>query len=326
MTITYQVELRHNLAAGETSLKDGVFSGVIFVAGPTTIPGLTLGDSAVKSGADIFPGALMFNDHGYRTPDSAVGRVLDAFAGEVDGNKALMGKYFISESREDLRLKIAEGIISEVSLSALTEGEIEIDDDGQETYTVTGFKNPQNDHVYPPSVDLVTYGAAEGQIALSRTESAGEEDDVPAPQAAGSAEEDSRMTDQDLQALNERLQAAEQATADLRAQNEALELSMTRQAQVAQVTDWLEGQLENRPDSLQARIRELAHQPLQTLLQHGGATEDVEAQLSTLIDTEVEYFTHLHRSGMPGGGSTPDNPDDLPDFTDDIAALLGGND
>lgn len=156
----------------ESTGGNGARRGTIVVEGLSANNNLYTAE-ALASGVEIFEGAKMFADHPTmtereekpaRSVRDLVGRVNNPKAEKRGESTVLTADFFISESAQWLSTLVDEGIVTDVSLSAVVEGDE--DEDGR--FVVSRFVSPTESPNTPaPSVDFVTYGAAGGKVSES---------------------------------------------------------------------------------------------------------------------------------------------------------------
>lgn len=307
--------------------EDGTIDGVIVVEGKSANDNVyTM--AALKSGVNVFSGAMMFADHPTRTEEAqrpersvrdVVGRVTEAYVGtNKEGKPALRGKFLISESEAQLKTKISEGIIDGLSLRAFGEGKR--DKSGE--FIVENFQpNPFT------SVDVVTVAAAGGSF---ETLSESQRDVITQAVLESVSAEQLKQARPDLVSENEREPIEEgeqpreqrrlvesegdvmtQELTEVQAERDRLLEENTKlftEVRTFKAEQALAGVMEaykRLPAATQDRIKSAAAPMIETFATHGSeqTVEELTAALKQIAEAERAYVAKLVPNGAVTGGT-----------------------
>lgn len=278
------------LALDELSRVENTFEGVIYMVGKSKNP-LVLTEGSRVSAERVFTGALMFADHPSwseefdrpeRSVRNAIGKVLSAYPGDVDGKPALLGKFKISKSETALLDKIDEGIITGLSLNAYADGSF---DEEQGVFILERFLDPDIDNVLPPSVDLVTYPAAGGAMGVRLSKTFSAKSGIIVTNVSENQSENTMPT--------------EEIT--------ALKAQMSRQREGLKVYQSTLFDISHLPKPTQTRIMSSVERLIEAYTENGGELAQVQTDVEAAIESEVSYLQDMSKAGAPVGvsASTP---------------------
>ena len=285
-----------------TERAPGEFEGVILAQGKSLNPAFFT-ESSIESGRRVFLGAKMFKNHPsamdeYNQPERniehIIGEVRETDVRMVDGKQVLWGVYYISEAESSIRTKIAERLITDVSINAHANATF---DEAQGFWIVESFTDPDTEGILPPTVDIVTWGAAGGTINTRQSfKMSIIQDTVIADENEPSIEEDESMkpktevaTPDETPTINNDLVVMEARFArSLETNTTLLELSQT---------------VAHLPAPTQARIVANARSLVTAYIYEGGTLTDLQAKLSKAVDDEKTYLESVAPAGIPRGAS-----------------------
>lgn len=249
--------------------------------------------AALQSGIAVFSGRAVFADHPTtveetqrpeRSVRDVVGKLGEAYVGkDKNGTPALRAPIVISEAEPNLKTKIKEGIIGDMSIRAHGSGKPNADG----VFVVEKFI----DHPHT-SVDLVTVGAAGGYVELAeshRHTKAEDEPETPVEEAAAATEIIA------LRESNQRL--LEQNT------------NLFREARTYQGVAKLQAILRDSPlpNASKKRVWESAKPMLEAYGTHGSqqTIEQLTAELTRLAEAEKAYLAQVAPNGAVTGLQLP---------------------
>lgn len=284
-----------------TERAPGEFEGVILAQGKSLNPAFFT-ESSIESGRRVFLGAKMFKNHPgtmdeYNQPERdiehIIGEVRETDVRMVDGKKVLWGVYYISAAEEALRTKISERLITDVSINAHANATF---DSEQGFWIVESFTDPDTEGILPPSVDIVTYGAAGGTINTRQSFKMSVLQDAPLPDQAESEEEEDMKPKIEVATPDE----APTVNTDLA----VMEARFARSLETNTTLLELSQSVAHLPAPTQARIVANARNLVTTYIYEGGTLADLQAKLSKAVDEEKAYLEQVAPAGIPRGASS----------------------
>lgn len=279
-----------------TERAPGEFEGVILAQGKSLNPAFFT-ESSIESGRRVFLGAKMFKNHPsamdeYNQPERniehIIGEVRETSIKEVDGKKVLWGVYYISEAEASIRTKIKERLITDVSINAHANATF---DEAQGFWIVESFTDPDTEGILPPTVDVVTWGAAGGTINTRQS-------------FKMSIIQDTVIADENEPIVEEETMPTE-ATPEPTANNDmvVMEARFARALETNTTLLELSQSVAHLPSATQARIVASARQLVNAYVYEGGTIADLQAKLSKAVDDEKAYLESVAPGGIPRGAS-----------------------
>lgn len=249
--------------------------------------------AALQSGIAVFSGKAVFVDHPTtieetqrpeRSVRDVVGKLGEAYVGtDKNGKPALRAPIIISETEANLKTKIKEGIIGDMSIRAHGSGKRNADG----VFVVESFV----DHPHT-SVDLVTVGAAGGYVELAES------------QRDTKAETEQVTPVEEAAAVNEVI-ALRESNQRLLEQN----TSLFRQARTYEGAAKLQAVLRDSPlpPASKKRVWESAKPLLEAYGTHGSeqAIDQLAVELTRIAEAEKAYIAKLLPNGAVTGLQLP---------------------
>lgn len=296
--------------------RDGFYPNSVIVLEGESLNGNIYTLDALKSGMAIFDGAKLVADHEIEEGQNArpegsihdvLGKVTNPHLGKTaEGQNALLGDVFISESETKIRTKVKEGILGDISIKAWGSG----------MYTREGkFMVEAFEHHPYTNVALVTVGAAGGRLVS-------ESQHEPDPPAEAREASPDTVTDSD-QPVTEAprrevrsLREADTVTAELAEviterdhlleENTRLFRDLRTMQAETQIAAAVSG-TGDLPQPTLARIADRAAALKEVFATHGSAqtVEQFREAVEALVEAERAYLAQITPNGAVTGLTLP---------------------